>query len=343
MKFGPVPVAQAEGAILAHSEEAIDTGDAGRSYKIAKGTRLSARHLSDLGAAGLQDVVVARLAPGDVHEDEAAHRLALALLAPGAGLSLSDASTGRVNLRAEHAGVVEIDSPAVHAVNRVDPGITVATVPEWRKLGPRGLAATIKIIPYAVPGAALGHACGLAQGALRLHAPQLATATLIETQVGSGPVSDKGRRAMMARLGHFDVSLSDRVIVPHEADALQAALKAAPGELLLILTGSATSDMRDTAPEAVRLAGGEVIHYGMPVDPGNLLFLGRIANRPVIGLPGCARSPALNGADWVLERVICGIPVTGDDIAGMGVGGLLKEIPTRPSPRRKVDRHPDED
>ena len=71
----------------------------------------------------------------------------------------------------------------------------------------------------------------------------------------------------------------------------------------------------------------------MPVDPGNLLVLGDLRGQPVIGLPGCARSPALNGADWVLERVACGLDITDDDIAGMGVGGLLKEIPLRPQPR----------
>ena len=88
------------------------------------------------------------------------------------------------------------------------------------------------------------------------------------------------------------------------------------------------------APEAVRAAGGKIRRFGMPVDPGNLLFVGRLKKRPVIGLPGCARSPALNGADWVLSRVVCGIDVGNKDIAGMGVGGLLKEIPTRPMPRR---------
>ena len=106
-----------------------------------------------------------------------------------------------------------------------------------------------------------------------------------------------------------------------------------PGDLALILTGSATSDLHDTAPQAVRAAGGLVERFGMPVDPGNLLFLGRLQGRPVIGLPGCARSPALNGADWVLERLACGLAVTGEDIAAMGVGGLLKEIPSRPQPR----------
>ena len=106
-------------------------------------------------------------------------------------------------------------------------------------------------------------------------------------------------------------------------------------DVILILTASATSDPDDTAPNAVRCAGGEVLHFGMPVDPGNLLFLGRLGARPVIGLPGCARSPALNGADWVLERVACGVPVTGADITAMGVGGLLKESPARPHPRER--------
>jgi molybdenum cofactor cytidylyltransferase len=72
----------------------------------------------------------------------------------------------------------------------------------------------------------------------------------------------------------------------------------------------------------------------MPVDPGNLLFLGEIAGRPVVGLPGCARSPALNGVDWVLERLSAGLPVGPAEIAAMGVGGLLKEMPGRPQPRR---------
>jgi molybdenum cofactor cytidylyltransferase len=121
--------------------------------------------------------------------------------------------------------------------------------------------------------------------------------------------------------------------VAHDETALAGALRDLPGEIALILTGSATSDLYDTAPQAVRAAGGTVARFGMPVDPGNLLFLGEQAGRPVLGLPGCARSPALNGADWVLERLACGVAVTGDDIAAMGVGGLLKEIPSRPQLR----------
>ena len=123
------------------------------------------------------------------------------------------------------------------------------------------------------------------------------------------------------------------VAVPHDIAPLATAISQSEAEVILILTGSATSDLYDTAPEALRAAGGEVTHFGMPVDPGNLLFFGKLGERPVIGLPGCARSPALNGADWVLERMLCGIEVSPREISAMGVGGLLKEPPSRPRPR----------
>lgn len=338
MKFGPMPVGAAEGAILAHSVAARQRPHAQQvTYRIAKGTVLSAAHIEDLVAEGMREVTVARLEAGDVHEDAAALRLARALVQGAKGVELGGAATGRVNVRATGAGLVALDVDAIHALNRINPGITVATVPQWHRLDRRGLAATIKIIPYAVPEADLAKACVVGAGAMGFAVPQLASATLIETQVGRDLPGEKGRQSVAGRLERLGVHLSERVVVAHEAGAIAEALRAAPGALKLILTGSATSDLQDTAPEGVRAAGGQIVHYGMPVDPGNLLFLGDVDGGAVIGLPGCARSPALNGADWVLERVICAVPVTPEDIAGMGVGGLLKEIPSRPMPRGRID------
>ncbi|MEJ6391717.1 molybdopterin-binding protein [Gymnodinialimonas sp. 2305UL16-5] len=324
MKFGPLPTGEAEGTILAHCLRI-------NGLRLPKGRWLSAADIEALQGAGIASVNVAQLQSGDLHEDEAATRIASALAGPG--LIQDAAATGRVNLRAEGPGIVAVDASAIHRVNRINPAITVATVPEWTRLGPRGLAVTVKIIPFAAAEADVAAACAAGQGAVALKAPEIPSATLIETQIGDAPMPDKGRRAMKARLDRLDVALSPRCVVPHRIDAIAAAIRAAPGALVLILTGSATSDARDTAPESVRAADGVISHYGMPVDPGNLLFIGTAQDRPVIGLPGCARSPAMNGADWVLERVICGVPVAPEDIMGMGVGGLLKEIPTRPRPR----------
>lgn len=329
MKFGPTPLAEAEGALLAHSLQ-------GARGKIAKGTRLTAEDIADLRATGRSKVIAARMEPGDVHEDAAALRLAEAM-APDAsalGLRISGAGAGRVNLYATTPGVTRVQAAQVMAMNSVDPMISVATVPDYHRVDAEGMVATLKIIAYAVPEAHLARAAEAAEAALRVLPPAYSTATLIETRITDADPSDKGRAAMAGRLDRMGMTLSPRVVVPHRAEEIADSLRAAPGEVLFILTGSATSDPADVAPEALRLAGGEVTRFGMPVDPGNLLFLGRLGSKPVIGLPGCARSPALNGADWVLERVVCGIEVTTGDIAAMGVGGLLKEIPTRPRPRR---------
>lgn len=326
MEFGAVPLKEALGAILAHSED-VEGG------RLRKGLVLEQVHLDRLAASGVHEVVVARLDPDDVHEDKAAEALARSLVADGeeTRLRLGKAGTGRCNIFADAPGVVQIDADAIHAVNSVDPMITVSTVPPYQRMTSGGMVATVKIISYGVRKQALEQARQAARNALCLATARLLHASFIETTIGA--VSDKGAANMQARLAALGAQMEDPVRCPHDTDALARTLSIVTGDLILILTASATSDIRDTAPEALRKAGGTVSHFGMPVDPGNLLFLGELYGRPVIGLPGCARSPALNGADWVLERLVCGIPVTAKDIMGMGVGGLLKEIPTRPQPR----------
>lgn len=327
MRFGPEPVAEAAGAVLAHSQD-VPGG------RLRKGRVLDRADLAALAAAGLAEVTVARLDPGDVAEDAAALALAQALVAGGAGLRLAPVGTGRVNIHATGPGVVRIDAAAIHAANAVDPMVTIATVPEWQRVAEGTMVATVKIIAWAVAGAALARACAAAAGALAHCPPVLADAVLIETTIGGAAPLPKGRKVTEQRLARLGLRLAHHAAVPHRVPALAAALAAAPAAgMVLILTGSATSDPQDVAPAAVRAAGGQVDHVGMPVDPGNLLFLGRFRGQPLIGLPGCARSPALNGADWVLERLACGVPVGAADIQRMGVGGLLMEIPTRPQPR----------
>lgn len=332
MRFGPVPLAQAEGAILAHSV-ALPQG------RLRKGCRLGPADLAALHQAGLTSVTVARLDPDDQHEDEAALTIARALVPDpqNAGLRLAPVGTGRVNLHATAAGVLQVLADRVHGLNAVDPMITLATVAPWQRLAAGEMAATVKIIAYGVAAAAVERAAKAGAGALRLCPARLRTAVLIETELAPRP-RDLGVQPISNRLAALGVTLTAHRRSPHaEAELARTLAAAPPADLILILTASATSDPQDVAPAALCRAGGRVERFGMPVDPGNLLFLGQLGATPVIGLPGCARSPALNGADWVMERVICGVPVTGADIAAMGVGGLLKEIPARGRMREARD------
>ncbi|NBB97535.1 MAG: molybdopterin biosynthesis protein, partial [Alphaproteobacteria bacterium] len=151
MKFGAVPLDDAEGAVLAHSL-ALPDG------RLRKGCILGAAEMTRLRACGVEQVVVARPDPGDMSEDEAALAIARALVPDGAGLGLRAVGTGRVNIVADGPGLVELDAAAIHAVNAVDPAITLATLPPLMRVEAGTMAATVKIIPYAVAGDAVRRA-----------------------------------------------------------------------------------------------------------------------------------------------------------------------------------------
>ncbi len=324
MRFGPVPLSEAEGAILAHSV-ALPDG------RLRKGCTLGPQEIAHLRATGRTEVIAARLDPKDLHEDAAALAIAAALVPDSlaANLDLRPVGTGRVNLHARTAGVVEVDADRVNALNAVDPMITLATVPRWQRVAAGEMVATVKIIAYGVKSASVSASAQAGAQALCLHPAQLDRIVLVETHTDAS-AKRLGVDAIRNRLTALGARLDAHLHSPHREVDLAAVLTGiTQADLVLILTASATSDPHDVAPGAVLRAGGQIDRFGMPVDPGNLLFLGSLHGTPVIGLPGCARSPALNGADWVMERLICKVPVTGADIAGMGVGGLLKEIPQR--------------
>lgn len=320
-------MAQAQGAILAHSVRL-------NSRVLPKGTCLSVSDIRDLTDAGLTEVTVAALGGGDIGEDDAALRIARALTVPG--VRLGPVFTGRVNLIAEQAGVFRVDAAMIDALNSIDEGLTLATLPDYHRVAADQLVATIKIIPYGLPEHIVNAGeAALARRALMFHPFLGGTARLILTETpGFKPsLLTKGETVVRNRVEALGYHLDDVQVVPHDIRAVAEKLRG-PSGLTLILGASATSDRADVAPAAVVQAGGTIQRFGMPVDPGNLLFLGNIKGLPVVGLPGCARSPALNGVDWILERLSANLPIENNDISKMGVGGLLKEMAGRPQPRR---------
>ena len=324
MIFAEVAVADAAGGVLAHS--VIIAGD-----RWAKGRLLSAADISRAADAGLTRLTIARLAADDIAENDAATRLGDALV--GSGIVALAAAHGRVNLAAVDAGILQFDPVMVAAVNAIDEALTLATLLPDARVRAGDIIATIKVIPYAVPGWALTAAASAARR-IEVAAFRPQRVVLIQTRLpGDGDKAvAKTTAVTRARVDALGATLGNGGDCAHDAAVLAVVLGATSADIILISGASATADRHDVIPAAIVAAGGSIERLGMPVDPGNLLCLGTVNGRPVIGLPGCARSPKRNGFDWVLERLVAGLAVTGADIAAMGVGGLLAEA-ERPQPR----------
>jgi molybdenum cofactor cytidylyltransferase len=336
MIFGRIPLREARGAILAHNLKTADR-------VLRKGALIDDAAYALLAETGYETVTAARLEPGDVPEGEAATRLGELLLRKN--LRRSTDVHGRVNLFAEADGLLRLNTASLESLNLIDESITLATLPDRSVVAKGDMLATLKIIPFAVAARAMDQAetlvntqniitlkpfAPLKTGLILTELPQLKDSAIEHTIV-----------ATRARIETHTGILLPPQRTPHETAPLTAAIKslvAAGAELILISGASAVTDRQDVAPSAIIAAGGKITHFGMPVDPGNLICFGQISgiHAPplhVIVLPGCARSPKLNGIDWVLDLIFAGESITAQKIARMGEGGLLKEAEARPIPR----------
>jgi molybdenum cofactor cytidylyltransferase len=334
MKFGPVPPREALGATAVHTIRQA-------ALVLKKGTLIGAAEVAALEAAGIKDVVVARLEPGDVSEDKAAAAIAKAMA--GQGVRVDRAFTGRANLFADAGGVLVVDKEAIDRLNRVDEAITFATLPAFKPVVEGEMIATVKIIPFATSEASLKAALAVAGKPFIRVAPYTIRKVGVVSTLLPGlatKVVEKTLRVTEARLAPAGATIVAERRVPHEQGAVAKAVDEVlkdGAELVVVFGASAIADRRDVIPAAVEAIGGRVEHFGMPVDPGNLMLIGQARGQPILGAPGCARSPKENGFDWILMRLLAGLAVSREDVTGLGVGGLLMEIVTRPQPRAEPE------
>jgi molybdenum cofactor cytidylyltransferase len=334
MKFGPASPADAIGGVTVHT---LRQG----ALVLKKGTTIGAAEVEALTRAGVKEIVVVRLEDGDVSEDVAA--AGVAKVVAGAGVNVERAFTGRANLFAAKAGVLVVDRAVVDRINGVDEAITFATLAAYKPVVEGEMIATVKLIPFGVEAKLRDAAVEAARGgALRIAPYVIKRVGIVSTLLpGLAPkVVEKTLRVTADRLAPAGAAIIAERRVAHDETVLAASIKELLGlgaELVIVFGASAIADRRDVIPAALSGIGGAIEHFGMPVDPGNLLLIGNAGGVPVLGAPGCARSPVENGFDWVLMRLLAGLKVTRTDLTGMGVGGLLMEIVTRPQPRANLD------
>ena len=335
MKFERIPAEQGEGWMLAHSLKVL-----GRKWK--KGKLLNRQDVQILVHEGFESIVAAKLEETDVDEDAAAEALARAIA--GDGVEIRRPATGRCNLYATTKGLLKLRTDQIHKINSVDEAFTVASLPPYSSVYPGQLIVSIKIIPFAVSRESLNQCVSMAMFGMppvNVLAYKSMSIGLIQTQTPwfKSSLLKKGASMLQERARVLGSEIEfEEICAHHEKDitaAVVRSLKKKP-DLLLLLGASAIQDREDVIPKGIVNAGGRVEHFGMPVDPGNLLLLARYENTRILGLPGCVRSPKRNGFDFVIERLAAGVEVASDDIQSMGTFGILTEPPRRPVRRTPV-------
>ncbi len=337
LPFGSLALEQAEGAILAHNIAAAD----GRRL-LRKGRVLAVADIEVLRSLGRRSVYASRPGAADVGENEAAQRIAASLGGPN--LEATSPHVGRVNLLATAPGLLRLDPGRLTELNLVE-GVSVSTLTSGSVVKARQLAATVKIVPFFVPGTSVERAVAIAatsEPLLRIEAlpPHRVALILVGSPSAHDRIVSDFDPPLRARLTSWGASLDAVLFVSLEDEtgeaALAAALRAqqAAGITMILIAGeTAIVDRHDVAPRAIEAAGGTIEAYGAPVDPGNLLLVAYLDGIPVVGAPGCARSAKANVVDLVVPRLLAGERLDRAAIAALGHGGLLEEVPERPVPR----------
>ncbi len=331
MKIELLSPQQAVGHLSVH---AIST----KYGRIHKGDIITAEQADMLDRAGHNAITCAIKQAGDMHEDEAANYLARLISAPH--IRTKSARTGRVNFTCTALGLVRYDAGLLKQVNMVDEGITLALVQHNQLLAAGDMLATLKIIPFFIQKDLVEAVANLLkpQPLFSVHPLTHKNVWLIQTSFPHQPQAMFEATASVTqnRIASLNSTMIGQSVIAHSADALAEALQEAlssDADLVLISGASAIADRHDLIPLAITDRGGQIDHFGLAVDPGNLLMIGHIERCMIIGMPGCARSPKLNGFDWVLHLVMAGIEIDDSELAEMSAGGLLMEIASRPLPR----------
>ena len=331
MQFGSVKLEKSEGSILAHS---IKFGN----LHIKKGTILEKKHILDLKNEGVQSVIVARLENGDIEENKSATIISETF--SHNSLIFSKANTGRINIFSKYDGLLLYNISSIINFNLIDEGIALSLLPQNTFVKNKQLIGTLKVIPYSLSKRTILKFCGF-ENLIIIKSFKEKKFSLIQTSYSNMRQSFlmKTITETKKRVENLGCSLLNNIICRHNEKELASKIKTRISkdiDILLISCASAVSDRNDILPKSIVDLGGDIIHFGLPVDPGNLLILASLNNKFLVGMPGCARSPSLNGLDLILRMLVADINIDKQIIASLGVGGLLKDTKLRPFPRNKI-------
>ena len=322
-----IPVDKAVGMALAHDITEIVPGKhKGPAFR--RGHIIRPEDVSKLLDVGKANIYVMELEKDELHEEDAAKRLAKA--AAGQNLEFTDPSEGRVNLVAKISGLLKIDAEALYRLNSVG-DLMMATLPTNRYVQKGTVVAGTRTIPVVVKEELVQRAESLCREkpiiAVLPMTPKKVYLVVTGSEVFSGRIKDGFGPVVTRKVSELGSSVASIKLAPDDADVIAGHIQEAKrsGADVILVSGGMSVDPDDKSPEAIRRSGATVETHGFPVLPGSMFVMAYLDGTPVMGLSGCVLHDPFTAFDALLPRLLAGEKITRADIVAMGHGGLQRK------------------
>ncbi len=322
-----IPVEESVGLRLAHDiTEIIPGGHKGPRFK--RGHLIAEEDVPRLLDVGKAHIYIMELAPDELHEEDAAERLARA--AAGAGLTLTGPSEGRFNLVAETDGMLEVDQELLFRFNELG-DLILATLRSGEFVREGTVVGGTRTIPVVVKEELVARAEALCRDRSLVSVTAMPAKKVFLLVTGSevftGRITDGFEPRVREKVEGMGSTLEPAVLAPDDPDVIAGHINdfAAKGAEIILVSGGMSVDPDDLTPEGIRRSGADVVSHGFPVLPGSMFLISYLKDIPVLGLSGCVLHDPVTAFDFMLPKLLAGNRVTREDILQMGHGGLQKK------------------
>jgi hypothetical protein len=268
---------------------------------------------------------------GDLHEDEAAQRLATA--AAGTGIDSRPILQSRLDLVARWNGVLHVRTEALVRLNTID-SLELFTLFQGQAVQAGQVVASVKVAPHLISELLVRQGIAIARDNAPLVAvwPYLSlevAAIVTEAVSGEGLARfESGARTKVEALGSRFLGTTTITMPEAEpaGDEIRAALEmlALKRRLPIILIGGVSAgDPLSPFFAALDSLGGQVLRHGVPAHPGSMIWLAELGPSRLLGLPQCGMFSLATAADLILPRLLTGERLAARELAELAHGGVL--------------------
>ncbi len=323
-----IDVENAVGMTLCHDITAVRDGFKGAAFR--RGHVITEADVPSLLDLGKKHVFVWEENAGEIHEEDAALRLAA--MAPVPGAHYEGPSEGKMQLIADERGMFRVDVPLLNRINAIG-DITVATIPDHFPAEKGMRLASMRIVPLVTQEAQIRAAEELCAGRslLTLKPYRFLKAGVIVTgsEVYSGRIRDRFEPVIRKKLSRYPARILGVTLCDDDTDMIAAAARSFldRGADLLLCTGGMSVDPDDVTPTAIRALGAQVISHGVPAQPGNMTLVAYLGDAAILGVPGAAVSLPVTMLDVLLPQVFAQDRFTREELLRLGNGGLCLQCP----------------